>query len=72
MNCEYVPRPYAYKTFFMLNSAEHEISKLNKSNLINLLEELLTYEDCHSFCLLNQSFKYNLPYSLNDKLGFTV
>ena len=29
--------PRAYKTFFMLNSAEHEISMLNKSNLIKLL-----------------------------------
>ena len=28
----------AYKTFFMLNSAEHEISKLDKFNLINPLE----------------------------------
>ena len=30
--------PRAYKTFFVLNSAEHEISKLDKSNLINFLE----------------------------------
>ena len=29
--------PHAYKTFFMLNSAEHEISKLDKSNLKNHL-----------------------------------
>ena len=65
-----VIRPHAYKTFFMLNSAEHEISKLDKSNLINLLEKLLTCEDFHCFCLSNQSFKFNLPYSLKDKLGF--
>ena len=38
--------PRAYKNFFMLNSAEHEISKLDKSNLINLLERVLT-----CFCL---------------------
>ena len=65
-------RPRAYKTFFMLNSAEHEILKLDKSNLINLLEKLLTCEDFHYFCLSNQSFKLNLPYSLKNKLGFKV
>ena len=64
--------PRAYKTFFMLNSAEHEISKLDKSNLINLLEKRLTCGDFHCFCLSNQSFKFNLPYSLKDKLGFKV
>ena len=53
--------PCAYKTFFMLNSAEYEISKLDKSNLINLLEKLLTFEDFHCFCLSNQSFKFSLP-----------
>ena len=31
-------RPCAYKAFFMLDSAEHEISMLNNSNLINLQE----------------------------------
>ena len=30
-----------HKSFFMLNSAEHEISMLDKSHLINLLDELL-------------------------------
>ena len=64
------PRPCAYKTFFMLNSAEHEISKLDKSNLINLLEKLLTCGHFHCFCLANQSFKFNLPNSLKDKSGF--
>ena len=53
--------PCAYKTFFMLNSAEYEISKLDKSNLINLLGKLLTFEDFHCFCLSNQSFKFSLP-----------
>ena len=65
-------RSCAYKTFFMLNIAEHEISKLDKSNLINLLEKLLTCGDFHCFCLSNQSFKSNRPYSLKDKLGFQV
>ena len=65
-------RPCAYKTFFMLNSAEHEISKLDKSILINLLEKILTCGDFHCFYLLNQSFKFNLPYSLKDKLGLKV
>ena len=64
------PRPRAYKTFFMLNSAEHEISKLDKSNLINLLEKLLTCEDFQCFCLSNQGFKFSLPYILKDKLSF--
>ena len=40
-------RPCAYKTFFMLNSAEHEISKMDKSNLINLLDNCLTCGDFH-------------------------
>ena len=31
-------RPCDYKKLFVLNSAEHEISKLDKSNLINVLE----------------------------------
>ena len=31
--------PVLIKLFFMLNSAEQEISKLDKSNLINLLEK---------------------------------
>ena len=39
LHCRHVEtRPRAYKTFFVLNSAEHEISKLDKSNLINVLE----------------------------------
>ena len=64
--------PCAYKTFFMLNSAEHEISKLDKSNLINLLEKLLTCKDFSCFCPSNQSFKFNLPYILKDELSFKV
>ena len=60
----YTIRPRAYETFFMLNSAKHEISKLDKSNLINLLERRLTCRDFHCFCLSNQSFKFNFPYSL--------
>ena len=36
-------RPHDYKRFFMLNSAEHEVSMLDKSHLINLLEELLIF-----------------------------
>ena len=56
----------------MLNLAEHEISKLDKSNLINLLEKLLTCKYFHCFCLSNQSFEFNLPYILKDKLSFKV
>ena len=51
--CRSRSRSYAYKTFFMFNSAEHEFSKLDKSNLINLLGKLLTYGDLHRFCLSN-------------------
>ena len=35
--------PMIIKVFFMLNSAEHEISMLDKSHLINLQEEHLIY-----------------------------
>ena len=55
----------------MLNSAEHEISKLDESNLINVLEKLLTCKD-FQLCLSNQSFKFNLLYILKDKLSFKV
>ena len=65
-------RPCAYKTFFMLHSAEHEISKLDKSNLINLLQKLLTCKDFHCFCLSNQNFTFNIPDILKDKLSFKV
>ena len=68
----FVTWPCAYKTFFMLNSAEHKISKLDKSNLLNLLEKLLTCKDFHCFCLSNQSFKFNLPYILKNKLSLKV
>ena len=70
--CKNQAWPCAYKTFFMLNSAQHEISKLDKSNLINVLEKVLTCDDFHCFCLLNQSFKFNLPYILKNKLSFKV
>ena len=53
--------PVLIKVFFVLNQAEHEISKLDKSNSINLLEKLLTCGDFRGFCLSNQSFKFNLP-----------
>ena len=56
----------------MLYSDENEISKLDKSNLMNFLEKLLTCGDFHCFCPSNQNFKFNLPYSLKDKLGFKV
>ena len=49
-------RPRTYKTSFVLNSAEHGISKLDKFNLINLLEKPLTCGDLHCFCLSNQNF----------------
>ena len=42
-------RVRAYKTFFMLNSPEHEISKLDESNFINLLGQLLTCGDFQFF-----------------------
>ena len=56
----------------MLNSAEHEIPKLDKSNLINLLEKLLICEDSHCFCQSNQSFEFNLPYIPKDKFSLKV
>ena len=62
--------PCAYKTFFMLNSAEHEISMLSKSNLVNLLDKLLACGDTYYFCQSNQSFEFNLQYSLKHKLDF--
>ena len=42
------------KLFFMLNSAEHEISKLDKSKLINHFGKLLTCGDFHRFCLSHE------------------
>ena len=50
------PWPCAYKTFFMLN----------------LLGKLFTCGDFHCFYHSNKTFKFNLPYSLKDKLGFKV
>ena len=38
--CDRTVRPHDHKSFFMLSSAEHEISMLDKSHSINLLEEL--------------------------------
>ena len=64
--------PRAYKTFFMLNSAEHEISMLDKTNLIDLLDKLLACGDTDYFCRSNQSFKFNLPYSLKHKFDLKV
>ena len=49
--------PLIIKFFFMLNSSEHEISMLDKSHLINLLEELLIKSKFHYSCLSNQTFK---------------
>ena len=60
----HVAYPCAYKTFFVLNSAEHEMSKLDKSNLINLLEKLLIFRDFHCFCISNHSLKFNFLYTL--------
>ena len=48
------------------------IKSLHKSNLINLLEKLLTFKDFHCFCLSNKNFKFNLPYILKDKSSFKV
>ena len=62
--------PCAYENFLMLNSAEHEISKLDKSNLIKLFEKFFTFADLYCFYLSNKSFEFNLPYSFKDKLGF--
>ena len=42
---EYGPRPHDYEKKIMLNLAEHGISMLDKSHLINLLEELLIYRN---------------------------
>ena len=44
------------KFFFMLNSTEHKISVLDKSHLINLLEELFIYRKFHCFCLSSLTF----------------
>ena len=56
-----------YKSFFMLNSAEHEMSMLDKSHLINPLEELLIYRKFHCFCLSNQTFKFDFSYTLKHQ-----
>ena len=56
--------PHDYKRFFMLNSAEHEISMLDKSHLINLQHELLIYRKFHCFCPSNQTFKFDFAYTL--------
>ena len=56
--------PHDYKRFFMLNSAEHEISMFDKSHLINLLDELLIYRKFHCFCPSNQTFKFDFSYTL--------
>ena len=57
------PWPRDYKSLFMLNSAEHEISMLDKSRLINLLEELLIYRKFHCFYISNQTFEFDFSYT---------
>ena len=54
----------------MLSSAEHEISMLDKSHLINLLEKLLIYRKFRCFCLSNQTFKFDLSYTLKHQCDF--
>ena len=63
---EYGPGPHdnRSKSFFMLNWAEHEISMLDKSCLINLLEELFIYKEFHCFCPSNQTYKFDFLYTL--------
>ena len=65
-------RPHDYKSFFMLSSAEHGISMLDKSHLINFLEELLIYTKFHCLCLSNQTFKFNFSYTLKHQWDFKV
>ena len=57
------PWPHDYKNVFMLNSADHEISMFDKSNMINLLEEILIYRKFHCFSLSNQTFKFDFSYT---------
>ena len=64
--------PHDYKSFFMLNSTEHEISMLDKSHLVNLLEALLIYRKFHRFCLSNQTFKFDFSYNLKHQWDFKV
>ena len=64
--------PHNYKSFFMLNSAEHEISMLDKYHLINLLEELLIYRKFHCFSLSNQTFRFDFSYTLKHQRDFKV
>ena len=66
------PWPHDYKSFFMLISAEREISMLDKSHLINLLEELLIYRKFHCFCLSYQTFKIDFLYTLKHQWDFKV
>ena len=58
-------RPCAYKTFFVLNSTKHEISKVDKSNLIqcHVLEQLLVFGDS-CLCMSNHSliFKFTCTF----------
>ena len=56
----------------MLNSAEHEISMLDKSHLTNLLEELLIYRKFNCFCLSTQTFKFDFSTlsNINETLKF--
>ena len=56
----------------MLNSTEHEILILDKSHLINLLDELFIYRKFHCFCLSNQSFKFDFSYTLKHQRDFKV
>ena len=66
------PGPMIIKSFFMLNSAEHEISMLDKSHLITFLGELLIDRNFHRFCLSNQTFKFDFSYTLKHQWDFKV
>ena len=43
----------------MFNPVEHEISMLDKSHLVKLLDELLINRKYQCFCLSNQTFKFD-------------
>ena len=69
---KYLDQARDYKSFFALNSAEHEISMLDKPRLINLLEELLIYGKFRCFYLSNQTFKFDFSYTHKHQRDFEV
>ena len=54
----------------MLNSAEHEISMLDKSHLINPLGELLIYRKIYCFFQSNQNLSSHTLSGINETVKF--